>query len=359
MEHKNNLTLIVDGNWFLMSRMFVMADKFAKNMPKHAQEASTAELHDMLARSISIMLNKHQVIDNIVVVSDGGSWRKELPIPKQLEGITYKGSRTQEVELDWDLIWNSFNSFLNYLQEIGITVSKGYGIEGDDWAWYWTRRLNENDINTLIWTSDCDLKQLVQIKGTSFTAWYNDKAGLVLPMQCRPSDDPMEYFMNPPFSNSATQWLIGMIKPVSYINPDEIAINKILCGDAGDDIKAVIRYRKGSRTYRFAQKDYEKLINETGISTVPELIKNYVKVAKNITSNPKFEKYHFHQNDVEEMLEYNTKLVWLNEAMIPPTVINKMAAEEYKQIDVLELRNNYRVMVKTEMDMNDIFNDAI
>lgn len=354
---ENNLTLLVDGNWLLMSRIFVISNKFAKKLPEQVLEANQQELHEMLARSISLMLNRNPVIDNIILIADGGSWRKELPIPKQLQDITYKGNRGTREELNWDYIYTAFEDFLEHARSIGITVSRAHNIEGDDWMWYWSRRLNENHINTIIWTSDCDLKQLVQVHNQAFTAWYNDKSGLVLPQECAIPDDPLDFFMNPPFNNNILQYLTTKY-PVSYINPDEIAINKVLCGDAGDNIKSVIRYKKNNRTFRFAQKDYEKLIKETKINTMDKLLKNYLEVAKNITSNKKFQKYHFKTEDIEEMLDYNTKLVWLDEHVIPSTIITQMAAEEYKQFNVGDIRLNYRTLMLTEPDIFDIFADA-
>ena len=356
---KNKLTLLVDGNWLLMSRMFVMSDKFAKTLPEQAKEAAKEDLQDMLARSITLMLSRHQIIDNVVVVADGGSWRKELPIPAQLEDVTYKGNRGGKIEIDWDCVYDAFNEFLKYIKDVGVTVSQGWNIEGDDWMWYWTRRLNEEGINTMIWTSDCDLKQLVQVKHQAFTVWYNDKAGLVLPNECKTPEDPLDFFMNPPFNNDVLLHLtMVMPQPVEYINPDEIAINKILCGDAGDNIKSIIRYKKNNRTYRFAQKDYEKLISEVGVSTMDEFLKNSEEVVKNITSNTKFKKYQFKPADVREMLEYNTKLVWLNESVIPETIITKMTSEEYKQVNIDDIRLNYKMLVPIKTDIESIFNDA-
>lgn len=357
--NRNNLTLIIDGNWFLMSRMFVMVKKFSKDQSEQAKQASTQDLCDMLGQSISIILNKFRLIDNIVVVSDGGSWRKEIPIPAQLKDTTYKGSRTQQSELDWDLVWSSFNEFLNRLRSAGVTVSQGYEIEGDDWAWYWTRRLNNNEISTLIWTSDCDLKQLVQTKGSSFTGWYNDKAGLVLPGECKTPDDPLEYFLNPPFINNYIIQLTKQIQQTSYINPQEIAINKILCGDQGDNIKSIVRFKKNERTYKFSQKDYEKLLDKIKINNVNDILNQKETIAENIINSKKFAPYKFSTEQICEMLDYNTKLVWLNEKVIPQPIITQMCQQKYKIINTDNFRNNYSSFIKDntkEADLEEIFN---
>ena len=84
---KNKCTLIIDGNWLLLSRFSVIGRGFEQDMPEQAKEHAKNELHELMAKSISIVLNRFSIIDNIVLVTDGGSWRKQLPIPKAIEMI--------------------------------------------------------------------------------------------------------------------------------------------------------------------------------------------------------------------------------------------------------------------------------
>ena len=113
-----------------------------------------------------------------------------------------------------------------------MTTSKEYRIEGDDWMWYWSRKVNASGDDALIWSSDRDLQQLVQIDGGRFTAWYNDKAGLVLPESAK--KEGLEDFMG--FEVVHTENIERCCDKVTYINPFEIVTEKILCGDAGDNI---------------------------------------------------------------------------------------------------------------------------
>ena len=52
--------------------------------------------------------------------------------------------------------------YQSIVKKQGIVVSNHSSIEGDDWIWYWSRRLNEEGTSCIIWSSDNDLKQLVQ-----------------------------------------------------------------------------------------------------------------------------------------------------------------------------------------------------
>lgn len=353
----NKLTLLVDGNWLLISRMSVLAKGFQISNSKIAKDQTAYELTELLARSINVILNRFQEIDNMVIVSDGGSWRKQLPIPKCLENTIYKGNRTQETELDWDIIYSAFNNFFKHCQNIGITCTNHSNCEGDDWVWYWSRKLNSEGTHCIIWSSDNDLKQLIQVDQTTqaFTAWYNDKAGLWLPSSIDKPFDEFEFFMRTDYISPILESLKKKNNHISYINPNEIILNKILCGDAGDNIKSVIRYIKNGRTYRFSQKDYEKLINELDITNINDLLKSYELTAKYICDLEKFKKYNFKESDIIDMLKYNTKLVWLHEDVIPDTAIIAMNQQEYKQFDLNQIRSNFKILMKDDEEVKDIF----
>lgn len=146
----NKLTLIVDGNWLCQSRAAVMMKNFETDLPTISKEQSKNELKELLARSICVILNRLPIIDNVIVVADGGSWRKQLPVPQQLQDITYKGNRSQDAKIDWQYIYGALSDVLKNLKSVGFTVSQYNQIEGDDWAWYWSRRLNSEGTNCLI-----------------------------------------------------------------------------------------------------------------------------------------------------------------------------------------------------------------
>ena len=65
----NKCTLLIDGNWLLLSRFSVIGKGFEINMPEVAKEHAQRELQELMAKSISIILNRFPVIDNVVLVS--------------------------------------------------------------------------------------------------------------------------------------------------------------------------------------------------------------------------------------------------------------------------------------------------
>jgi 5'-3' exonuclease len=354
---KMNTTLLIDGNWLLLSRVFLLQDKFKLTNPQRVKEEASQALMEILSRSVAGMLHKIPEITNIILIADGGSWRKELPIPDQLKETTYKGNRVKESETDWNAIFGAFTRWQNAVTEASVTVSQGYGIEGDDWVWYWSRNLNAQGINTIIWSSDCDLKQLVQLNGMAFTAWYNDKVGLVLPEATKEPDDIMDMFMAPSHRSGELEALERRIKKHIYINPDIIAMEKIIQGDAGDNIKSVARILKNGRTYKVGPKDYAKVMEALGEpNNINEFISEFEKVSKTIPAIiKKFNGYN--TKKIMEMLDYNLKLVWLNEKVIPETVITKMAESEYKRANVSEIKNNFRVLCEVPEDISMVEDD--
>lgn len=356
---RNKLTLLIDFNWLGISRASVLMKGFTKSNSDTIKEQTANELKDLFARSINVILNRFKDIDNIVIVSDGGSWRKQLPIPKCLENVIYKGNRSQTNELDWDLIFKTFNEFIEHCKSLGITCTNHINIEGDDWIWYWSRKLNSEGIHTIIWSSDNDLKQLVQVDENTqaFTVWYNDKNGLWLPKSINKPFDEFEFFMKPEYISPILESvkMNSHKKQLSYIDPLEIIMSKIFCGDSGDNIKSIVRYEKNGRTYRFSEKDYDKIVKELQLDSIDKFLNSFNGISKYICSLKKYKTYNIKEKDILDMLEYNTKLVWLCESVIPDTIIIAMNQQEYKYFDLNNIRSNFKVLVGEDNMIKEIF----
>lgn len=358
----NKCTLLIDFNWLTISRASVMLSKFNKTNPSMILDASKAELKDMIAKSIGIILRRFPCIDNIVIVADGDSWRKTIPVPEALKGIVYKGNRSQDVEYAWDYIFGASNELLKTCKELGITCTQYNSIEGDDWIWYWSRRLNSSGVNCVIWSSDNDLKQLVQRNRDTgaFTAWYNDKNGLYVDNQFNNNSlDDIDFFMSPIISSPVLETLkmCSNKKEVSYIYPDDIILSKIICGDSGDNIKSVFRYEKNGRTYRVSEKEWCKIATEYNIISIDYLLKNISETASAIANHKKYKTFRPSQTEIEEMIRYNIKLVWLNEQTIPQTLISVMNQQDYNVYDISYIKSNYKVIVGEDEYVKNLFED--
>ena len=212
---KSNCTLIIDGNWLLMSRLSVLNNRYKDELEL------CQELKLLMLKSVNVVLRQFPIIDNIIFVSDGGSWRNNIEVPEFLksEGITYKGNREKSDDINWDLVFGEFENLLSLLQTTGITVSKEGGIEGDDWCWYWSNKLNSENTNCIIWSKDKDLTQLVKTNSDNcFTAWWNKDSGAILQ---EVNEEEMDYLFNANYSDNEEIYkkFIQESKQVTYINP--------------------------------------------------------------------------------------------------------------------------------------------
>lgn len=322
----NELTLIVDGNWLLMGSMYVHSSHFKVSNSDKAKENGVAKLcqhmYDQTMMTYNIL-----GCDNVVVVSDGGSWRKTLEKPTFHEE-DYKGNRSKETELDWTYIYKAMDQYKAMMSDNGFLTCFEYQVEGDDWVWYWTNYLHKQGINCIIWTSDQDLQQLIR-SGDAVVAWYNNKK-LVLDDSLNPSQDILTALMSPIYVVPC----IDRIRTTKeYIKPAEIVIGKILNGDSGDNIMSIIRYKKGDRTYKLSSSDIKAMRSSIELNSFESCVENKERIADYITEHKKFKDYGFSKDDIMAMIEYNTKLVWLDKSSYPDDIIKKLAPY-YKQYKV-------------------------
>lgn len=368
-----NTTLLIDGNWLLMSRLFAVKSLFNVQNDEKTKLEGTAELEDLLCKSINLIINKFDgVVNNIVLVADGGSWRKNIEKPKFFDEV-YKGNRIKDSEVDWNYIYKALDDIVEKANEVGITTSKMGGVEGDDWIRHWSRKLNKQGINCIIWSSDCDLKQLIQYdKGRgSFTCWYNEQQksglpGLFLPKELDDTSvkeiDEIDFFMTPDLSNTDLDAIRATARAVTYIDPADIVEEKIVCGDRGDNIKSIILIKKGTKTYRVSENDWHKIKDKLNITSLDQFFESRDKICEAIINSSKYSKYTINEQNAREMFDYNIKLVWLHEKTFPADIQEEMNKIEYKRFDLSYIKSNYKVLRKLEVQqksIEEIFDGAV
>lgn len=314
---KSKLTLLIDGNWLLMSRLSVLQNRYGDD------EKLCKDLKLMLIRSISLVLNQFTEIDNIIFISDGGSWRNKIEIPSFLEE-EYKGTRKKDENVDWDLVFEAFEDLANRLRANGITVCKEYNLEGDDWMWYWSTKLNSEGTNCIIWSRDKDLTQLIKINGDCcFTVCWCKDSGLITVHR---DEDSMDFFFNEAYSENEQIYhsILNKTKDVKEINPKEIVVDKIIRGDKGDNILPIILKQSktnSTKSFRVGTKDLDPNLDYNS----KEAIKNYITNLLNQKSYK--DKVTKPLEHILEHFDYNKKLIVLEKESYPP--------------EILEIFNNY------------------
>lgn len=347
---KSKLTLIIDGNWLLMSRLSVLKNKYADDTTLNHQ------LKLLMIKSINRVLRTFNEIDNIIFVADGGSWRNSVEIPYQailpaqklleflpenkrdvnnikeinvkdivnkletnneIHSFEYKGTRTKAEDFNWDKLFESYEEFMTLLQSTGITCCRENGMEGDDWCYHWSRYLNEQGTNVIIWTKDKDLTQLVKMNNDRyFTIWWNEDSGII---SCEMPEEDLSFLFNAQFIANDTlfQSLIDKAGKITTINPKEIVIDKILRGDSSDNIQPIVlRFSKNNsgKQFRISQND----INFNLDYNDDKCVYNYLYELLNGKNY-----YNRINKTIEQAFEhfkYNRKLIALDEHQYPENI---------------------------------------
>jgi 5'-3' exonuclease len=334
---KSKLTLIVDGNWLLMSRLSVLNNRYVDEFELNQ------ELKLMLIKSINVVLRTFTDIDNVIFVADGGSWRNSIEIPDYLykektsedQSVEYKGNRVKSSDINWELLFESYGDFITTLQSCGITACQEQGVEGDDWCYHWSTYLNSQGTNCIIWTKDNDLKQLVNIDSNKcFTAWWNSSNGLFV------KDFPEEEFnflFNTEFNinEDILNNLIHKSGEFTKINPSEIVIDKIIRGDAGDNIYPIILRKaktNSKRSFKVATKDIDYSLDYKNDTAVEKYIHNLVN-SKNYAG-----RINKTEQEIISHFKYNRKLVALEKESYPQEIL-----------DIFEKYHDYNISKDTSI----------
>lgn len=313
MTNKSKCTLIIDGNWLLMSRLSVLQNRYVD------EKELCQELKLLMVKSIKLVLRQFQVIDNIVFVTDGGSWRNTIEIPKFLqdENIEYKGNREKDESINWDLVFSEFDSFSSLLKTSGINVCRDKYIEGDDWCWYWSTKLNSENTNCIIWSKDKDLTQLVKTNSDNcFTVWWNKESGVLVEDK---NDEDVNFLFNYKYNENESIYrnVLNSAKIITKIKPKNIIIDKIIRGDLGDNIIPII-YKQSKtnpeKKFRVSIKDINNNINIHDDIEISEYITNL------LNSKSYAGKVNKSYDDIFEHFIYNTKLVELSDKNYPDFV---------------------------------------
>ena len=330
MSKQSKVTLIVDGNWLLMSRLAVLTNQY------NSDEETCKELQLLMLKSINRVLNTFSVIDNIIFIADGGSWRTQLTIPQFIydertsedQPVEYKGQRhLDESIINWDTVFKYYEEFIDLLEKNGITTCRKQNIEGDDWCWYWSTKLNEEGTNVIIWSMDKDLTQLVKTNDQNgiFTICWNNKTGLTCEKKENKEEDPLQFFFNDlskEYNTRLFESILDKCKNINQIIPKEIVIDKIIRGDAGDNIFPIIVKKsnnpESTKTFRVSVKDIDFNLDLNNDNEIKNYIHNVVSSKKYLNKVKKTE------DNIFKHFKYNYQLVSLSEDNYPKEVLEDM-----------------------------------
>lgn len=284
--------------------------------------------------------------DRVLVVCDAKSpWRNELYTDTDEE---YKGNRTKDNSKNWDKIWEHLNKYKNILKDKGFVVSEIDKAEADDLAALWKKELYSIAGENIVFvSSDRDWVQLIDFNKVTqrFCACFNPIADNKKQKKFFVTDDFLIWLNgedNTPkvdifFNNYNSQKdKLKNIKTkdikITYTveNPNRVALDKILCGDDGDNAPAFYEYYKNGKKTRITPLRALRIYEELNISTVKDLCE--ADEAKAL--QPAIEKVIKKELDdinVSERLVRQRRLVELSPELFPEDILSSF---DYHQHDV-------------------------
>lgn len=270
-------TLLIDGNYFIFSRLFVMP------RPKSGMLLGDDKAKSQFMRKLAIdfaseMRKLQGFVDDVVVAVDSKSWRKDL-FPQ----ADYKGTRKQDSSVNWEAVYDVYANFQEILKSKGVTVQQTSGAEADDVIFGWSVALNDRGKSCIVWTGDRDLIQLVNhsVANDAHTIWfYNSKKSLYTYPGFKAdmdrlasdalTDDEMLFNMGgshvtrDDYQRQILSWIQKNKIEINEVDCDEFIFKKVLVGDSSDNIPSVVTWQKEMkngklRNYSITQKMADKI----------------------------------------------------------------------------------------------------
>ena len=292
-------TLLIDGNYFVFSRLFVL------QKPKSGQLLGDDKQKSQFMRKLAIdfaseMRKLKMFVDDVVLTVDSKSWRKDL-YPE----ADYKGTRKQSSDVNWTNVYSVYEEFQKILASKGVTVHQIQGAEADDVIFGWSTALNNRGKSCIVWSGDRDLIQLVNYSKTNdaHTIWYyNTKKSLYVyegfehdmnqSIANNMSTDDLlfnmggEHMTRDTYQTNILAWVKDLKIEMTEVDCDRFIFNKILIGDKSDNIPSVVTWQKEMKggklrifsiTEKMADTIYEQFIKELDNFTIEHLFNQEYK----------------------------------------------------------------------------------
>ena len=286
--------------------------------------------------------------DRTIVVCDAKSpWRNDLYDPKSDE--EYKGTRVKDTSKNWDKIWEALNDYKKVLVNKGFVVTELDTAEADDLAALWKRELfTLLGENVVLVSSDRDWVQLIEYSNQRFCICFNPIADNKKQKKLFVPEGFAEWLNNDNnspkvdifFNNYNPQRdKFKNIKQkdvkIAYTieNPNKVVLDKILCGDDGDNAPSFYQYYKNGKKTRITPAKAKKIYEDLNIATVKDLCQaNEANALKPCIE--KIMKKELDDIDVNERLIRQRRLVELSPILFPERILSSF---DFHQADMINV----------------------
>lgn len=356
----NKLNILIDGNHHFHKSLYASGN-FSKGRMLGTQKDKEMYMRKV-AMDLAYALRMFGAPDRVVFTLDQYSWRKDIDTSEQNDG--YKANRIKDDSaVDWDAFKELNNDFFEILANKGFITSTLNRCEGDDLLFFWSNKFFEAGEDVVIFSGDGDITQLVKFNDKNFICIFNTRSttrqvigapgfGDWINKKLSEPTDIYDIFMSSDFVPSSVNMIQSIISTTKLveIDPDEVLFEKIVCGDAGDNIPPIINWQTTQKNGKIINNK----ITPIKVKTIKEMILDkgngcdvtklwkyadvFVKGIKKIYDKD------IDIETIKKRLERNTTLVYLSNDTIP---INLQNLFEKHYINYI----NYGAPKMTKMDM--------
>lgn len=352
-------TLMIDGNYFVYSRLYVMPRRKDKRLLD--SEKDQGQFMRKLCIDFASEIRKMKpFVDEVVIAVDSKSWRKDF-----YPDAEYKGTRKTDDSVNWEAVYAIYDEFRALLAKNGVTVHQTPGAEADDILFARATELNNQGKNCIVWTGDRDLIQLVDYTQATdgYTLWYyNTRRNLITfegfnklietkTGDALTNDDLLFNLNNDDISSDEMkaklkEWIHSNRVNIEEIDSRAFIFEKILIGDKSDNIQSVVTYNKPMkngkiRTFSITDKQASKILQqyekdfgrfEVEQLFVPECINHMADVIYRVVGNST-------TSEIRTRLNLNIQLMLLHIRTIPEPIMNAIYNDIQPETIELNLHN--------------------
>lgn len=326
-------TMIVDYNNLAMRAMFTCKYIGTENVGNFDSQEDCNVLVRKIATDLSSILRFFSPERVILVCDARNPWRND--VYKDIADMEYKGNREKDEEKNWENIYNSMEEFSNILIMKGIVVTSIERSEADDLAALWTINELDNKRNVILVSTDKDWSQLVSFNGKNFCIVYNPLVhkngkrklyGTQAFIDWLNYEDPADIF----FSNydESKKKLKDSLSSASNlllepIDPFNVLLEKIMCGDSGDNVPAFYDYYKSGKKMRVTPLKCNHIKERLGIESVNDLKNAVINETLKSELEREMKIGGGIDLDFDERLKRQRLLVELNPDLFPKSIVNR------------------------------------
>lgn len=283
--------------------------------------------------------------NKVIIATDGkNAWRKDVY-------ADYKSGREKDPNVNWDNIYKCSDDLRRLLKNVGMNIAEVDRAEADDIVALIKETVFEKypDYNIIVVSADADIRQLIDFnKETSqYCVVYNttgrgknSSRRMYVTQEFKDwveSPDECDIFFES--FDQAKNYMTELLRMNTIIelfvdDPNEVVLNKILCGDDGDNVPSFYGFYKNGKYVRVTPSKSKKILELSQSNNVSSLCES-LKSGKLPGIFEKVCKKTFDDINFNDRMKRQRTLVELNSSLFPKNI------RDYKETIDYMLRNGH------------------